>query len=209
MIVAKRSPHARPGRSIVFFSPDSLPEVHHLSPQTDNARCSSGTVLGSSLVNRDRSYPTEPSPQAYSSSPESCSRQRSMSPLPMASISKSAWRPATSPYAGSSSPAKHRASYSVELACLNDIFKEHTRDIGITIATKCSSTDTTTSRELEQAFSNPPASEQVGLGLIFFKLPGSFIPRESAPVSPPILSSVRPPSTADRCSIGALLNRSD
>lgn len=209
MIVAKRSPEARPGRSIVFFSSDSLPEVHHLSPHADTSKSQSTTYLRSPSVNkllpRHIEFPT----QISFSSPCSSSHQQSSSPPRMAPTSTSGWQPAVSPYTDLHSPPKHRLSYSVELTCFDHTMQKHKRDVGITITTRYMGSDNVSPIELEATSFRLPANERVGLGHLLLKVPEPFAPQSCSPVGPSILSDERPLSTADRCSVGALLNRGD
>lgn len=207
--MAKRSPEARPGRSIVFFSSDALPEVHHLSPHVDTSKSKSKTCLSSPSVNKLPPRHTEFPTQISFGSSCSSSHQRSSSSPHMAPTPTLGWQSVVSPYTDLHSPTRHRLFYSVELTCFDHTMQKHRRDFGITITTRHMGSDSVSPIELEPTSFSPSADERVGLGLLLLRVPEPFVPQKCSPVGPSVLSDERPLSTADRCSVGALMNRGD
>lgn len=204
--MAKKTPQAQPGRSIVFLSSEHPPEVHRLTPSTSYS--SSSNVFrspspsyhplteNSNLSPPRNNYPSLRTSNSYprmDNIPQSCT-----------------WQPAASPYASYHQSMQERGSVDIER--LNNIYKEHASGFWSTIAAKYSVMDRLTPYELEHAFFSRIAAEEAStVNLMSNSLPNqstaSMLPRSVSP-SPMYLRQDQESNAANigRCSVESLLN---
>lgn len=213
MVMAKRTPEAAPGRSIVFMSSEHPPEVHRLAPIQSTLAASAAL---SSICDSDR-LTVNNSMQSGSSRPREPMHQRSYSSPQINHNRTPAWQSVTSPYSRPQTVSAESTPSMVDLSRLNNIYKQHAADFWSSIAEKYSGGPTLDPSELEQAFLSAQRVEDSSSEIPRITLsvppsatiasPDRFPARSRHRGSSHIRSDSAASSIAEKCSVESLLNR--
>lgn len=205
--MAKRTPQTPAGRSIVFLSSEHPPEVHRLTP----ANTSSALRYSSMHLLSPSKHPESVSGQStmHQLSGE-FGHRRSTSWSETSTLTPERW---LSPTLSCQSFKERRATTSVDLDKLNDIYQEYAEDFWSAIAAKYSGHDQLTPSELELAFLSARTTENRELPSIVLSSADSpktyHVEEDTYPERMQIDATQGSSdlSIAGKCSVESLLNR--